>query len=73
MGISIFDENSMILINEKPYKTSDAKNLALFHLENFNGFDGCGYFYLGKSLVGCMCVNFVSFTVILIQFRMSDL
>ena len=41
-------------------------------LKNFQGFNGCGYFHLGKSLICALFVNFVTFTVILVQFKLSD-
>ena len=40
--------------------------------KNFDGFDASGYFVTGKPLMSSFVSNFVTFIIILIQFRTSE-
>ena len=42
------------------------------NINTFNGFDGCGYFTLGKPHLTAILSNFTTFIIVLIQFRMAE-
>ena len=41
-------------------------------MNSFNGFDGYGYFTLGRSHLTSIVANFTTFFIVLIQFKMSE-
>ena len=43
-----------------------------FHLQDFQGFDGNGFFILNHSMVTAMTANIVTYLVILVQFKQSE-
>ena len=42
------------------------------NINTFNGFDGCGYFTLGKPHLTAILSNFTTFIIVLIQFKMAE-
>ena len=42
-------------------------------MENFKGFDACGFFTLGKPLLTSITTNFTTYLIVLIQFKMSEI
>ena len=42
-------------------------------LRSFQGFDGLGFFTLGKSLLTSILANFATFFIILLQFKISEI
>ena len=44
----------------------------LCHLDAFKGFEAKGYFVLGKPLMTSVMANFVTFIIVLIQFKSSE-
>ena len=43
-----------------------------FHLQDFQGFDGNGFFTLNHSMVTAMTANIATYLVILVQFKQSE-
>ena len=41
-------------------------------LNNFKGFDGKGYFFLGKSYIANFVTFYITILVILVQFKISE-
>ena len=42
------------------------------NINTFNGFDGCGYFTLGKLHLTSILSNFTTFIIVLVQFKMAE-
>ena len=71
---SLFDENEMISIDDqKQQNAKERRNVLVKHLEEFQGFDGYGYFHLSKSLLTSIITNFMTYLIILIQFKVSEI
>ena len=68
------DQIKLILLNN-PEKDENKiqKTQALLKFETWNGFHGNGYFTLGKSLLTAVVANFITYLIILIQFKVSEL
>ena len=49
-----------------------ARNLMVNQLQDFRGFDGLGYFTLGKPLLTSITANILTYLIVLIQFKISE-
>ena len=49
-----------------------ARNLMVNQLQDFKGFDGLGYFTLGKPLLTSITANILTYLIVLIQFKISE-
>ena len=49
-----------------------ARNLMVNQFQDFRGFDGLGYFTLGKSLLTSITANILTYLIVLIQFKISE-
>ena len=57
--------------NGKFESTSFVKNIILDDLAEFQGFDGNGYFTLGKAFYSSIIANFLTYLIILIQTKLT--
>ena len=57
--------------NGKFESTSFVKNIILDDLAEFQGFDGNGYFTLGKAFYSSIFANFLTYLIILIQTKLT--
>ena len=76
---ALLDENKMLIkaIEDKQIKENwlldDAKlNLKVKQLENFDGFDGKNFFTWNKSFWTTVIANFLTYFIILVQFKETD-
>ena len=60
-----------VMIIEQMLKRQKAKYV-VDELRRFQGYDGLGFFTLGKSLLTAILANFTTFFIILIQFKLSE-
>ena len=68
------DQIKLILLNNpETDENKIQKTQALLKFETWNGFHGNGYFTLGKSLLTAVVANFITYLIILIQFKVSEL
>ncbi len=51
---------------------SEAKNQIVHHLTTFNGFSAESYFTVNKELLTAILSNFVTYLIILLQFRVGE-
>ena len=49
-----------------------ARNLMVNQFQDFRGFDGLGYFTLGKPLLTSITANMLTYLIVLIQFKISE-
>ena len=49
-----------------------ARNLMVNQFQDFRGFDGLGYFTLGKPLLTSITANILTYLIVLIQFKISE-
>ena len=49
-----------------------ARDQVLHHLKSFEGFSALGFFYLRKSLISSIFANFVTYLIILVQFKVTE-
>ena len=63
--------DDLVEINEKYYPEAYARNRLIGMLDEFQGFDVYGYATLGKPLITSMFANFITYLIILIQFKIS--
>ena len=68
-----FDESQMVMIDGNFQNITKVLSLNIKNLEEFKGYDGYGYFYLGKSLLTGIMTNFMTYLIVLIQFKVSEL
>ena len=61
-------ESSMILDGQR-MSMDHAKGIVINQLQQFEGFDGNGYFVLGKPLLTGIVANMLTYVIILIQFK----
>ena len=67
-----FHENQMVEIDGNWKNAKEGQLLLSDLFKEFQGFDGHGYFHLSKSLLTSTLANFVTYLIVLIQFRMSE-
>ena len=72
VDLTIEDPDELICLNDQMYSLSYARQKVLHDLNKFQGYTGGGYFTLGKSLLSTLMSNFVTYLIILIQFKLSE-
>ena len=72
VDLTIEDPDELICLNDQMYSLSYARQKVLHDLDKFQGYTGGGYFTLGKSLLSTLISNFVTYLIILIQFKLSE-
>jgi hypothetical protein len=50
----------------------EEKQKALHYLESFEGFSAMGFFKLRRSLLSSIAVNYITYIIILMQFKIND-
>lgn len=68
-NISVIDD--FVEINENFHLESYARQNLIDTLSDFQGFDACGFATLGKPLLSSIFANFITYLIILIQFKIS--
>ena len=48
------------------------KSQLIEKINSFNGFDACGYFTLGRNHLTSIVANFLTYIILLIQFKMAE-
>ena len=66
------DNTTLITFNSKEMRPLHAQKLLIKEIDNFKGFNGNGYFTLGKPLLTSILANFITYLIILVQFRISE-
>ena len=61
------------VINGEMQSIKHVKKRIIAGLEGFQGFDGNGYFVLGKPLFSSITANFITYLIILVQFKVSEM
>ena len=51
---------------------SDKKEQIIEKINSFQGFNACGFFTLGKPLLTSIIANFITYMIVLIQFKMAE-
>ena len=64
--------NEVFVIEGKTMNIKHAKKRIAIGFQEFQGFHGYGYFTLGKPLYTSIAANFVTYLIILIQFKQSS-
>ena len=65
-------QNTMVTFEDQTVPASFIKDRIVDKMNRFNGFDGNGYFVLGKSFVLNLKAVLATYFVILLQFKMSE-
>ena len=66
-------ENQMVFINNENYPAMYVRNLMVKKLESFVGFDAGGFVTLNKGLISGITANFITYLIVLIQFKTSEI
>ena len=66
------EDHEFVLVKGQLQDTNFARDRIIRTLEDFNGFDGLGYFTLGKPLLTSVTSSIITYLIVLIQFRMSE-
>ena len=66
------NEDQVCIIDGNVRKLKHVKKRIVSGLDGFQGFHGNGYFTLGKELLTSIVANFVTYLIILVQFKVSD-
>ena len=73
---TLIDENALLVKSVEKYMKESwtgmedfQMNLALRDIKDFDGFDGRNYFHLNKSLIVGLAANFLTYFIILVQFK----
>ena len=61
-------ENNFVVIEKQKHPEKYARKIVMSMLDEFKGFDACGYFTLGKDFLGCIIMLCISYVLILIDF-----
>ena len=67
------NEDQSCIIDGKVLTLKQAKKRTVYELDQFQGFHGNGYFTLGKELLTSIVANFVTYLIILVQFKVSEI
>ena len=63
---------SFLLIDGQHVPPEQAHEFAIKQMESFQGYNGYGYFTLGKPILTGILANFATYLIILIQFKTSE-
>ena len=72
LDIEINEFHQVCILDGKLSHIEHAKERLISGLDAFQGFHGDGYFTLGKELLTSIVANFVTYLIILVQFKVSD-
>ena len=67
------NEDQVCIIDGNVRKLKHVKKRIVSGLDAFQGFHGNGYFTLGKELLTSIVANFVTYLIILVQFKVSEM
>ena len=67
------NEDQVCIIDGNIRKLKHVKKIIVSGLDAFQGFHGNGYFTLGKELLTSIVANFVTYLIILVQFKVSEM
>ena len=67
------NEDQVCIIDGNVRKLKHVKKRIVSGLDGFQGFHGNGYFTLGKELLTSIVANFVTYLIILVQFKVSEM
>ena len=70
IDVKLHDAPNEMRINGKAYPKNYARELILYLLK-FDGFTGDDYFHLDKPLITSVMATFVTYLIILIQFKLA--
>ena len=62
-------ENNLVVIEKQKHPEEYARNVVMSMIDEFKGFDGNGYFTLGKELLGGIIMLCITYVFVLIRFR----
>ena len=65
-------KESTILIDGKKLNSRHAQKIIVSGFDEFEGFTGNGYFILGKPLLSSIVANLITYLIILIQFKITE-
>ena len=65
-------DNQMACIDNELHPAMYVRELLVKKLESFNGFDAGGLFKLNKSILSGITANFITYVIVLIQFKTSE-
>ena len=73
LDIEINEYHQVCVVDGKVSNIEHAKKRLISGLDAFKGFHGNGYFTLGKELLTSIVANFVTYLIILVQFKVSEM
>ena len=62
----------LLILDAKKYNPRHARKIVVVGFDEFQGFHGNGYFILGKPFLTSIIANFMTYLIILIQFKVSQ-
>ena len=65
-------ENQTVYVHKKKYMATYIRNLIVEKLVAFDGFEVGGFFTLKKKLFTSISANFVTYLIVLVQFKLSE-
>ena len=65
--------DDLLTLNEKTVRAKHLQKRIASGLDEFQGFHGNNYFVLGKPLLTSITANFITYLIILVQFKVSEL
>ena len=65
-------ENQTVYVHKRKYMASYIRNLMVEKMMAFNGFEVGGFFTLKKELFTSISANFVTYLIVLVQFKLSE-
>ena len=67
-----FQENQKVILEDKIHPALHARDFVARNLEAFKGFDGSGFFTLNKEFLSGVAANFITYLIVLIQFKVGE-
>lgn len=69
----VFLEHVQVYIKGQIVSAKEAKHIMIENLKDYNGYDGLGYFNLGRPLLTGIMANFATYFIVLVQFKLTEM
>ena len=69
---SYSSDESHVWLDGKKFEWRDFREIVLYSVDNFQGFDGWGYFKINKALLATIAGHFMTYFIVLVDFKIND-
>ena len=69
----LFPKDFEVYVRGESVSANDAKHMIIENLKEYKGYDGLGYFNLGRPLLTAIMANFATYFIVLVQFKLTEM